>query len=119
MVGDFDDATCDAWTAGGWPRVLALWTMVSADLMQSVVIQWVFSGWPALVGISATWTLSCCVLIAQQFVPGPEPTQPRSRSDEEMMLMMLGAVVVFVLIAVIIIVTAAFWGLVVRRTRRA
>ena len=119
MVCDFDDGTGDAWTAGGWPRVLAFWTIVSADFMWTVLIQWLRSGWPVLVAISATWSLSCCVLLAQQFVPRPELRMPSNRTEEEMMLMMLSAVVVFVLIAVTIIVTAAFWALVVRRTRRA
>ena len=119
MICDFDDATGEAWMVGRWPGVLCFWLVVSADFARSVAVQWVRSGWPALVGISATWSLSCCVLIAQQFVPRPEMPQPRTRSEDEMLLMILGAVVVFVVIAVTILVTAAFWALVVRRTRRA
>lgn len=119
MVCDFDDATGEAWMGGGWPWVLAFWAIVGADLLRSAAIQWVRSGWPALVGISAASSLSCCVLIAQQLVPRPALTPPRNRSEDEMMLMMLSAVVVFMLIAVTIVVTAAFWALVVRRTRRA
>jgi hypothetical protein len=119
MACDFDDATFDAWIGGRWSAVAALWAVVGADFARSVTVQWVRTGWPALVGLSATWSLSCCALIAQQFVPRTEVFVPRTRTEEEMLLMMLASVVVFVLIAVTIIVTAAFWALVVRRTRRA
>ena len=119
MVCDFDEATFDAWTAGRWPAVAALWMVVCADFGRTVAMQWVRTGWPALIAVSVTWSLSCCALLAQQFVPRTNLSVPRTRSEEEMLLMMLAGAVVFVLIAITIVVTAAFWGLVVRRTRRA
>jgi hypothetical protein len=119
MLDDFADATGEAWMAGRWPHVLALWALIGADFLRSLMLQWVRSGWPALVGISATSSLSYCVLVAQQLAPRPDLGPPRSRSEDEMLLMMFSGVVVFVLIAVTIIVTAAFWALVVRRKRRA
>jgi hypothetical protein len=118
MVCDFADGTADARVSGGWRRVIAFWTVVSADLMCSVVAQWIRSGWPAVVTISFTWSLSCCVLIAQQFVPAPE-LRLRNRGEDDVVLMVLSGAVVFVLIAVIIVVTASFWTFVVRRRKRA
>jgi len=119
MVCDFDDATLDAWTAGGWSTVGLLWLIVCADFVRTVAMQWIGTGWPALVGVSLAASLSCCALLAQQLVPRASLSIPRTRSEEEMLLIMLAGVVVFVLIAVTIVVTAAFWALVVRRTRRA
>ena len=119
MVCDFDDSTHDAWTAGGWLAVAALWLVVCADYGRTVAVQWVRTGWPVLIGLSVTWSLSCCALIAQQFVPRAELHMPRSRSEEEMLLMMLAGAVIFVLIAITIVVTAVFWALAVRRMRRA
>src|SRR5688572_28506643 len=69
MVCDFDDHTGDAWTAKGWLGVLEFWVVAGADLIWTVPIQWVRSGVPTLVAISATWSTLCCVLIAQQGVP--------------------------------------------------
>jgi hypothetical protein len=119
MVCDFDDASRDAWTAGGWSTVGALWLVVCVDFVRTVAMQWIRTGWPVLVGISLAVSLSCCALLAQQLVPRTNLSLPRTRSEEEMLLILLAGVVVFVLIAVTIVVTAAFWALVVRRTRRA
>jgi hypothetical protein len=120
MIADFDAATHDAWEVRGWPGVLALWVLVTADFAWTVVEQWLRTGLPAIVVLSVTWSTMMCTLIAQQFVPHAPLLPPPPRTpDEEVSLLLFGMAVLVWLIAAIIAVTGWFWMLVVRRGRRA
>jgi hypothetical protein len=119
MVSDFDEATADAWQDRRWAGVLQLWTLVGVDVVRTVAIQWLRTGLPALIALSAIWSTMMCTLIAHQFVARPPILAP-PRTPEEEVSMLLVAVGVFIwLIAAIIAVTGWFWMLVIRRKRRA
>jgi hypothetical protein len=119
MVSDFDEATGDAWRMRGWAGVLALWALVVADLVHSAAAQWLRTGLPVLIALSAFWTTMMCTLIAQQLTTRAPILPPPRTPEEEMKIMIFGTAVVVVLIAAIILVTGWFWMLVVRRKRRA
>ncbi len=119
MVSDFEEATADAWQDRRWVGVLALWTLVFVDFTRTVAIQWLKTGLPALIALSALWSTMIATLIAQQFVPhAPILATPRT-PDEEVSLMLVGMGVLIWLIAAIIAVTGWFWMLVIGRKRRA
>jgi hypothetical protein len=120
MIGDFDAGTQDAWELRGWPGVVALWTLITADFAWTVVEQWLRTRVPAIVVLSVTWSTIMCTLIAQQFVPHAPLLPPAPRTpDEEVSILLVGIAVLVWLIAAIIAVTGWFWMLVVRRARRA
>lgn len=119
MVCDFDDLTHDAWISRQWSGVFAFWAIVSADLLRTLVVQWLRNGVPLLFAVSIAWAVSCCLLIAQQGVPRPGPLMPPENAAEEMKVLLFGFAVLVVLIAAIIVVTGWFWMQVVRRRRRA
>jgi hypothetical protein len=119
MVSDFDEATADAWHTRRWSGVFAVWTLVGVDFARTVAIQWLKTGLPALIVLSAIWSMMIATLIAQQFVPrAPMLAAPRT-PDEEVSMMLVGMGVLIWLIAAIIAVTGWFWMLVIRRKRRA
>ncbi len=121
MACDFEEAMSDAWTLRGWIGVLVIWTFVAADLMRTIAIQWLRSGVPAVVAMAATWTISCCVLIAQQRLPQrdtPLLVPPRT-ADQEMQFMLLASAVVVLLIAATVLLAGWFWMFVVKRRSRA
>jgi hypothetical protein len=117
MAYDFEEATGEAWTIGGWTTVLVVWTTFAHDLIRSVVVQWMRSGAPILVAASAVWTISFCVLIAQG-VPR-DISLPQRNPDEDMRLMLMGFAVVLLVIVATILITGLFWMSVVKRRSRA
>ena len=120
MACDFDEATDEAWTIGGWTRVLSAWSTVARDLLCSIPVQWLRSGVPILLATSVVWTLSFWVVIAQD-VPQRDTRilVPPKNPDHEMQIMLLGLAVVVVLIAAIVLTTGWFWMFVVKRRSRA
>ena len=54
MISDFDEATADAWQHHRWAGLLALWTLVGVDFARTVAIQWLRTGLPLLIALSAT-----------------------------------------------------------------
>ena len=119
MVTDFDEATSDAWQHRRWPGVLALWTLVCVDFARTVAIQWLKTGLPALIALSAIWSTMIATLIAQQFVPRAQILAAPRNPDEEVSILLVGMGVLIWLIAAVIAVTGWFWTLVIRRKRRA
>ena len=120
MIADFDASTRDAWAVRGWPGVLALWVLITADFGWTVGEQWLRTGLPAIVVLSVTWTTMMCTLIAQQFMPHAPLLPPMPRTpDEEVSLLLAGMAVLVWVMAAIIAVTGWFWMLVIRRARRA
>lgn len=119
MISDFDEATADAWQHRRWAGVLALWTLVGADFARTVAIQWLRTGLPALIALSAIWSTMMCTLIAQQFVARPTILASPRTPDQEVSMMLVGMGVLIWLIAAIIAVTGWFWMGVIRRKRRA
>jgi hypothetical protein len=119
MVSDFDEATADAWQERRWEGVLALWALVFVDFTRTVAVQWLKTGLPALIALSAIWSMMIATLVAQQFVPRAQILAPPRTPDEEVSMMLVGIGVLIWLIAAIIAVTGWFWMLVIRRKRRA
>ena len=102
---------------GGWTSVLAVWTTVARDLIRTITIHWLRSGVPILVGTSAAWTISFCVLIAQGV---PRDIAIREPSpDQETRFMLVGFAVVVLVIVATVLVTGLFWMSVVKRRSRA
>ena len=120
MLSDFGSATQDAWRAAGWTGAVACWAHVGGDLLRSVALQWLRSGVPAVVLLSAIWSTTMATLVAQvaQRAPFAGLLPPRE-PDEDLAILLVGIAVVVVLIAAVIIVTAWFWMVVVRRKQRA
>ena len=121
MASDFDEATEDAWRHRRWIGVWAFWALVGADLARTVVAQWLRTGLPTLILLSAMWSTMMCTLIAQQFVPRAPMVAllpPRTADDEAKILLIAIAALIWV-IAAIIAATGWFWMLVIRRKRRA
>lgn len=119
MVSDFDEATYDARRTRGWLGVVALWALVGIDFARTVATQWLRTGLPALIALSAIWSTMMCTLIAQQFVPRASLLAPPRTPDDEVSLLLIGMAVLVWVIAAVIAVTGWFWMLVIRRARRA
>jgi hypothetical protein len=121
MACDFEDATTEAWTMRGWIGVLAVWGILAADLFRAITVQWLRSGVPTAIAMSAIWTISCCVLIARQTAPRrdiPLLLPPRT-ADQEMQILLLGSAVVVLLIVATVLVAGWFWMSVLKRRSRA
>jgi hypothetical protein len=118
MACDFEDATSEAWTDGGWSAVLLTWVVVSRDLMFSLAAQWLRSGLPVIFAISAAWAISCCVLVAQG-VPQNLVILDTRNPEKEVEIMLLGLAVVVLLIVATVLVTGWFWITVLKRRSRA
>ena len=121
MACDFEDATTEARNLRGWPGVLAVWGILTADLLRAMTTQWLRTGVPTVVTISAAWTISCCVLIAQQTAPQRDISLliPPRVADEEMRILLFGSAVVVLLIVATILVAGWFWMSVLKRRSRA
>jgi len=121
MACDFEDATTDGWTTRGWIGMLTVWVSMANDLMRTIAIQWLRNGAPTLIAASAIWTVSWCVLIAQQGMPQRDMSLliPPRNPDQEMLIMLLGSAVVVLLIVATVLITGWFWMSVVKRRSRA
>jgi hypothetical protein len=73
MRRDFADATNRAWNRGGWFKVLALSLWFSADLVRNLIVQWLRTGVPTLIGISATSSILLVALLMLQGMPQNNP----------------------------------------------
>jgi hypothetical protein len=118
MACDFEDATSEALRTGEWSAVLLTWSVVSRDLLFSLPQQWLRTGLPAIFAVSAAWSISCCVLIAQG-VPHNLVTLDTRNPEKELQIMLLGLAVVVLLIAATVLVTGWFWISVLKRRSRA
>lgn len=121
MACDFEDATTEGWKTRGWIGMLTVWTIIANDLLRTIAIQWLRNGAPTLIAVAATWTVSWCVLIAQQGVPRRDMSLliPPRNADQEILIMLLGSAVVVLLIVATVLITGWFWMSVVKRRSRA
>ena len=122
MTSDFDTWTHDAWDARGWLGVLAFWSFAGADLLRTAATQWVRTGMPTVIMLSAMLSTMMCTLIAQQLAPkGAKLASliPPKSDDQEVVIMLVASAVVVLVITTTIIVTGCFWMFVVRRRARA
>lgn len=53
MLLDFDEASREGWSTGGWEAIVALWCRVGFDLAMTVVVEWLRDGHAAIVVLSA------------------------------------------------------------------
>ncbi len=100
MAADFEDATEEAWRALGWLGVLQLWPRIGADLIRGVLVQWLRTGLPAVLALSATWSTVMFAIVAHQYVklePRLLPIRPAPAS-EALLLAPLAIVLSFALI---------------------
>lgn len=68
MARDFDEASREAWHAGGWPGLVALDIWITADLLTAVVRQWIRAGSPTLVLVSSTVVVASASAMTQAAV---------------------------------------------------
>jgi hypothetical protein len=119
MSCDFEDAMKEARQMRGWIGVLAVWGIVTIDLLRAITVQWLRTGVPTIIAMSAGWAISCCVLIAQQMAPGRDVSlllPPRS-PDQELQILLFGCAVVVLLIVATVLVAGSFWMSVLKRSR--
>jgi hypothetical protein len=100
MAIDFHEGTGDAWRARGWPGVLSLWALIGADTARTAVLQWLRTGLPGLVVLSALWSTLLFELIAQQFLPLQRRLEPAPfmTAGESVIVVVLGVAAIPVLI---------------------
>jgi hypothetical protein len=117
MACDFEDATTEARTMRGWIGVLVVWGILTADLFRAITVQWLRTGVPTVIAIGAIWTISCCVLIAQQTAPRrdiPLLLPPRT-AEQEVQILLFGSAVLVLLIVATVLVAGWFWMSVLKR----
>jgi hypothetical protein len=115
MLQDFDDAQAETWCRRG-RRALFL-VHLALDLARSAVWQWLRSGLPAVVVLSAGATL-ISVSIAGMSRAWPPGTMalPSSHADRELLGLLILATVALLVIAMTIVLT--IWATPIRRLQR-
>jgi hypothetical protein len=88
-----------------------------ADLLQTIVRQWLHSGWPWIVALAMTGPLAAASVLASVWHP-PVFAPPTDTPDAELIGLVLLVAVVFVVIATTIIVTLWFAPRMSSRSRR-
>lgn len=73
MTCDFEDATHSAWHSGGALEVLSTCARYGWDLGRNMITQWIRTGWPTLIAISASWSALLVALLALQSIPQANP----------------------------------------------
>jgi hypothetical protein len=103
MAADFDDASDEAFIERGWRGVLSVWLQTGADLACSIPIQWLRTGRPLLILVSAAWSTLTFALVADQFVPLQRTflSIPPGTPGESLVLVLLTLAAVPVLAAVV------------------
>jgi hypothetical protein len=101
MTLDFEDGTQDAWRARGWPGILSLWAVIGVDMARTALLQWLRTGLPMLILVSAAWSTLLFGLIAQQFLPLQQRFGPAVfiTAGESVILIVLAMAAIPVLIA--------------------
>jgi hypothetical protein len=88
MTRDFDEAGQEAWLERRWRGLLTVWSQMGVDLARSVVRQWIQTGVPVIMLVSAVTTLAAAGTAAQILV-GEPMTPPASADDRDLVMLML------------------------------
>jgi hypothetical protein len=115
MLQDFDEAQAETWCRRG-RRALFL-VHLTTDLARSAMWQWLRSGLPAVVGLSAGATLISVSIagLSRAGPAGPMP-MPSSHADRELLGLLILATVAMLVIAMTIVLT--IWATPIRRLPR-
>lgn len=113
MGRDFEEATADCWTDGGWRGVLDLWTHTSADLAATAAVQWLRSGLPAIGLVAAIFAL-LTVTVAAQLRRATLPV-PITAADRDLVTVAIMAIVVLLIIVAVLVFNLWFSRSLIRR----
>lgn len=106
MMCDVVDAAADARRTGGQRAVVALWVSTWTDLAVSVVLQWMCTGLPLVVGCAIAGAVAAAQM-AGHLVPYGGLIEPVTAADRDLMALILLIGVVMLVIASTIFFT--FW----------
>ena len=101
MGRDFEEATSDCWSAGGWRSVLGLWVHTSADLATTATVQWLRSSLPAIALVAAACamlTVTAAAQIGRVRIP-----VTLTDADRDVVTVTLMAVVVLLIIVAVLV----------------
>jgi hypothetical protein len=88
MARDFEEAHHEAWMAGQWRGLLAFWTAIGVDIVSSTARQWMRTGLPMIVLVSATVAIVAAGAAAQ-IVVGEPMTPPAELDDRDLLMLIL------------------------------
>ena len=112
MLQDFVDARAEA-----GPRGRArFYARTAADLVRTVPVQWWRTGWPVIIGLAATITVSTGSAVAAVWPRDPFPVAPGTVDREGILLGLLTLVVLFLIASTILI--TVWTNQLLRRRRR-
>jgi hypothetical protein len=116
MARDVDDAAEDMREAGG-AAALLLWIGIAADLVVTVVRQWLRTGWPVLAACSFAGAIAATRVAASMLWHEPLVV-PAGAQDRDLMTLLLLVGTVLLVIVATIVFTFWFARPVERRRRR-
>jgi hypothetical protein len=99
LAGDFNEALAEA---GGWRDTLRLLASVGADLIRTIVVQWVRTGAPIValiaVGVAAVMTSGAATITS-----GPRWTHAVRPEDQELatVMLLIGAVLLVIVVTIL------------------
>jgi hypothetical protein len=99
MSYDFDEASRDAWRAGGGLAMAMLWLRAAADLARTIPVQWARTGLPALLLVSPLPACAVFALAATRIGRVRPIAIAATEADREALELVLAATVVIVLLA--------------------
>jgi hypothetical protein len=118
MALDFANASDEAWVQRQWTGLLEVWLRSAADVVGSLIRQWMRTRLPLVALISGVVALSTAAL-AQTVVPrGPFLAQVQPHDRELVVLILLAACVVLVIASTIIFTQWFLRPLLYRRSPR-
>jgi uncharacterized membrane protein len=103
MAADFEEATREALEERGWLGVLPLWVAIGADFGRTLLVQWLQTGLPVLIALSAAWSILTFGMIARQFLPLQRRVMPASilSPGEFFVLILIAAIALPVLFVMV------------------
>ena len=107
MAADFEDARRDG---------LGCWQF-GADLIGSLVVQWLRTGLPVVIVLAMAWPIVLLSAVARYWRPVFFQLPPRSQDEDVIALVMLVTVVLFIVVATVMF-TLCFAIRPIRRRRR-
>jgi len=114
MARDFKEATSDAWRAGRWHGVFALWAHTGADFAATALFQWLRSGLPGIALGSAAFVL-LSVGATAQFLPRGSVSTPLTEADRDLVTLLVMVLVVLMIVTAVLVFNLWFSRSLVRR----
>jgi hypothetical protein len=117
MIQDFEEARREAAPAGGTGGLWRFRARMLADVIRTLVTQWLRTGWPWIVALAIAGPLAAASGLARLWQP-PVLALPAGTPDAELISLALLISVIVLVIATTIILTLCFTPRVRPRNRR-